>query len=68
MGLQRLLGIKNPMAPSRARIAPRFGLYFVLQRHSAALTGSWLSAFGNNPIRVIFWSHLRKAYPPPGIV
>jgi hypothetical protein len=67
MGLQRLLGVRNSIAPSRARIASRFGLYFALQRHSAALTGSWLSAFGNDPIRVISWSHLRKAHPPPGI-
>jgi hypothetical protein len=67
MGLQRLLGVKNPMAPSRAHIAPRFGLYFALQRHSAAtLTGRWLSAFGNDPISVIFWSRLRKVYPYRG--
>jgi len=67
MGLLRMLGFKNPMAPSRAQIASRFGLYFALQHHSAALTGSWLSAaFGKNPNRVIFWSHLRKAYPLPG--
>ena len=67
MGLQRMLGVKNPMAPSRAQIASRFGLYLTLQRYSAALTGSWLSAaFGKNPNRVIFWSHLRKVYPLPG--
>ena len=67
MGLQRLLGIKNPLALSRAYTVPAFGLYFALQQRSVSLTGSWLSAaFGKNPNRVIFWSHLRKAYPLPG--